>query len=69
MTRPKLEEIGEQYAGLTSKERKYIATMQKRLAWIRKRSTEALTEQTYDKQEIAALEWALGKIAMSTRTQ
>ena len=51
------------YGHLSSKERRFVGVLQKRAEWLARRIGEASHDLTYDKQERAALQWALGVIA------
>ena len=51
------------YGHLNSRERRYVLALQKRKEWLGQRINTSPNELTYDNQERAALEWALGVIA------
>jgi hypothetical protein len=53
------------YSHYNSKERRKIGCLQRRAEWLRQR-IEIGGDFTYDKQELSALEWVLGKLAVAS---
>jgi hypothetical protein len=53
----------EDWPHLTNSERRKVATLQCRADWLRQRIEVCEVEPVYDKAELAALQWALGRIA------
>jgi hypothetical protein len=53
------------YSHYNAKERRKIACLQRRADWIRQRIAIG-GDFTYDRQELAALEWVLGKLAVAS---
>ena len=52
------------YGHLTNRERRYVAVLRRRSEHLQARITANLLKDfTYDKQEVSAIQWALGVIA------
>lgn len=49
------------YSHFSNRERKHIVMLQKRALWLVRRIEQL--DQGWDKQELAALQWALGRLA------
>jgi len=58
----------EVYGHLTNRERRYVTALQRRSQHLASRIEVAMTvDLTYDKQERAAIQWALGVIASARK--
>jgi hypothetical protein len=47
------------YRTITSRQKRFITTLRRRMAHLERRISESRTDLSYDKAELAALNWAL----------